>query len=194
MFLWGVKSETPSVNKFEENLKHETWICLFLSKGIEASHQLAKTDKERVEHYALKIIKAAEKRKVDAAVIAGIMSRESRVGHTLDDDGYGDNGKAFGLMQVVTYCCSYSIFLKRVTIFNNSVLFVCLFLNLQIDRTKAGGNHKPKPGKDSDEHIDQATGILVYFIQTISENFPDWSEEQKLKGSQTKQHCSSFPS
>lgn len=67
---------------------------------------MAKTDKARVEKYKSEILKAAEKHEVDPAVIAGIMSRETRAGNTLDEDGYGDDKKAFGLMQVVTLYCS----------------------------------------------------------------------------------------
>lgn len=65
--------------------------------------------------------------------------------------------------------------------------------NLQIDITKKGGNHKPVGGPYSYEHIDQATGILVYFIKRIGETFPNWSEEMKLKGSSPEQHYPSQP-
>ncbi|KAM4795960.1 lysozyme g-like [Rhinophrynus dorsalis] len=39
------------------------------------------------------------KKNIEAAVIAGIISRESRAGNALVD-GWGDNGNAFGLMQI----------------------------------------------------------------------------------------------
>lgn len=68
--------------------------------GVKASHILAETDKKRVKKYKDLIKKAAKKHGVDPALIAAIMSRESRAGNTLDCDGYGDNRKAFGLMQV----------------------------------------------------------------------------------------------
>lgn len=63
---------------------------------------MAKTDKKRVEKYKKIINQAADKHGVDPALIAAIMSRESRAGNTLDNDGFGDNRKAFGLMQVGT--------------------------------------------------------------------------------------------
>lgn len=59
---------------------------------------------------------------------------------------------------------------------------------------KDGGNHKVDNDWDSYEHIDQATGILVYFIERISRKFPKWSEEQKLKGLPAEQHYPSLPS
>lgn len=62
---------------------------------------MAKTDAGRVEEYRSLIKTAARNHGVDAAVIAGIMSRESRAGNTLVD-GWGDGGKAWGLMQVGT--------------------------------------------------------------------------------------------
>nr|ACI68608.1 Lysozyme g [Salmo salar] len=49
-------------------------------QGVDASHKLA-------EHG------------LDPAIIAGIISRESRAGSALDH-GWGDHGKGFGLMQV----------------------------------------------------------------------------------------------
>lgn len=96
-------------------------VVYFSLKGVDASHQMARTDKLRVERYKSDIIKASVKHDVDPAVIAAIMSGESRAGHTLDSRGYGDNGKAFGLMQVVTYCCSYSICIKNVVHYHNIV-------------------------------------------------------------------------
>lgn len=58
---------------------------------------------------------------------------------------------------------------------------------LQVDVTPNGGNH-PKIGNwDSYEHIDQATGILAYFVDRIGTKFPGWSGEQKLKGLSAEQ-------
>lgn len=96
-------------------------VVYFSLKGVDALYQMARTDKLRVDKYKSDIIKAAVKHDVDPAVIAAIMSRESRAGNTLGRRGYGDNGKAFGLMQVVTYCCSYSICIKNVVHYNNIV-------------------------------------------------------------------------
>lgn len=38
---------------------------------------------------------------VDPAIIAAIMSRESRAGNALDANKWGDHGNAYGLMQVI---------------------------------------------------------------------------------------------
>lgn len=45
-----------------------------------------------------------------------------------------------------------------------------------------GGGHTARGSWDSEEHLSQATGILVDFIDRISKKFPSWSSEQKLKG------------
>ena len=37
---------------------------------------------------------------IEASVIAGVASRESNGGDSLTHDGYGDNGRAYGIMQV----------------------------------------------------------------------------------------------
>ncbi|CAL8352572.1 unnamed protein product [Boreogadus saida] len=42
--------------------------------------------------------------------------------------------------------------------------------------------HEPRGAWNSEEHLDQATGILVNFIQLIQKKFPSWSTEQQLKG------------
>lgn len=60
---------------------------------------MAQIDVERMRRYAGIISRAAQQCDVDPALIAGIISRESRAGNQLDN-GWGDNGKAWGLMQV----------------------------------------------------------------------------------------------
>ena len=42
------------------------------------------------------------------AMIAALASRESRVGLALNKTGYGDFGKAYGIMQVYLYLCCLS--------------------------------------------------------------------------------------
>lgn len=64
-----------------------------------ASHEMARIDLERMKKYKEIIKKAGQHWDVDPALIAGIISRESRAGNQLVD-GRGDHGKAFGLMQV----------------------------------------------------------------------------------------------
>ncbi|KAF4105220.1 lysozyme g-like isoform X2 [Onychostoma macrolepis] len=68
-------------------------------KGIEASKILAETDLARIERYKNTIIKVARAKQMDPAVIAAIVSRESRAGAVLKE-GWGEHGNAFGLMQV----------------------------------------------------------------------------------------------
>ncbi|XP_067237939.1 lysozyme g-like [Chanodichthys erythropterus] len=68
-------------------------------KGVEASKKLAEHDLARMEKYKSIIIKVGRAKQMDPAVIAAIISRESRAGAALID-GWGDHGNAFGLMQV----------------------------------------------------------------------------------------------
>ncbi|XP_071361861.1 lysozyme g-like isoform X2 [Trachinotus anak] len=118
-------------------------------EGVSASHTMAKTDQERMGRYKSIINRVGNDTGIDPALIAGIISRESRAGNALDG-GWGDGGRAWGLMQV--------------------------------DITSTGGRHTPQGAWDSEEHIRQATGILVYFIERIRNKFPNWSREEQLKG------------
>ncbi|XP_029460641.1 lysozyme g-like isoform X2 [Rhinatrema bivittatum] len=67
--------------------------------GVKASEHMAAYDLKNMNKYKLKIESVARKLCMDAAVIAGIISRESRAGAVLRN-GWGDNGNAFGLMQI----------------------------------------------------------------------------------------------
>ncbi|XP_073319812.1 lysozyme g-like isoform X2 [Pagrus major] len=117
--------------------------------GVQASHKMAQTDADRMEKYRSKINSVGGKYGIDPALIAAIISRESRAGNALKD-GWGDGGNAWGLMQV--------------------------------DVNPKGGGHTARGAWDSEEHLCQATKILVHFIGRISNNFPGWNTEQKLKG------------
>ncbi|XP_061686386.1 lysozyme g-like [Syngnathoides biaculeatus] len=68
-------------------------------KGVAASDALARTDLARVDKYKDVIKRVGEQKGIDPAIIAGIISRESRAGNVLKD-GWGDNGNGWGLMQV----------------------------------------------------------------------------------------------
>ncbi|KAJ8393669.1 hypothetical protein AAFF_G00058880 [Aldrovandia affinis] len=115
--------------------------------GVEASYQLAATDLDRMNGYKGLITRVGRAQEVDPAVIAGIVSRESRAGAPgLLKDGWGDHGNAFGLMQV--------------------------------DKNY----HTPEGGWDSEQHLTQATGILIHFIGKIQNKFPSWTKEQQFKG------------
>lgn len=66
---------------------------------MDASHKLAEHDLVRMNKYKELITRVGQKHGLDPAIIAGIISRESRAGSALDH-GWGDHGKGFGLMQV----------------------------------------------------------------------------------------------
>ncbi|KAM9469835.1 lysozyme g-like [Clarias gariepinus] len=68
-------------------------------KGVEASFKLAEHDLKKMDQYKSIIIKVGRAKQMDPAVIAGIISRESRAGAVLVK-GWGDHGNGFGLMQV----------------------------------------------------------------------------------------------
>ncbi|XP_023845224.1 lysozyme g isoform X1 [Salvelinus sp. IW2-2015] len=68
-------------------------------QGVDASHKLAEHDLVRMNKYKKLITKVGQKHGLDPAIIAGIISRESRAGAVLDN-GWGDHGNGFGLMQV----------------------------------------------------------------------------------------------
>ncbi|XP_053563664.1 lysozyme g [Bombina bombina] len=67
--------------------------------GERASQRMAETDLRNMEKYKTIIKSVASKLCVDAALITGIISRETRAGAVLKN-GWGDRGNGFGLMQV----------------------------------------------------------------------------------------------
>lgn len=67
--------------------------------GVAASKKLAEHDLGRMNRYKNNILTVARQKGMDGAVIAGIISRETRAGNALKN-GWGDNYNAFGLMQV----------------------------------------------------------------------------------------------
>ncbi|KAM6939709.1 lysozyme g-like [Xenentodon cancila] len=118
---------------------------------------MAKMDAERMKEYRKKISDVAKSFNIDPAIIAAIISRESRAGNTIKyTEGWGDWDKSrkkyngFGLMQV--------------------------------DVNPKGGGHTKRGDWDSEEHLCQGTEILVYFIKRIQNKFPSWTKEQQLKG------------
>lgn len=70
-----------------------------LSPGVSASHKMAEHDYCNMQRYQSNIRDVAREKGIDSAVIAAIISRESRAGTGLEN-GWGDHGNAFGLMQV----------------------------------------------------------------------------------------------
>ncbi|XP_077575329.1 lysozyme g-like [Stigmatopora nigra] len=113
--------------------------------GVPASETMAKTDLGSVNKYKFIIQKVGAQKRMDPAIIAAIISRESR-GGTLLKDGKGDKGNGWGLMQV--------------------------------DKQY----HTIRGGWDSEEHLSQATDILIGLVHTIKKKFPSWTAEQQLKG------------
>ncbi|XP_060091081.1 lysozyme g-like [Heteronotia binoei] len=67
--------------------------------GVQASAIIAKKDLTNMNKYKAKILAVSRKTGIEAAVIAGIISRESHAGTVLRN-GWGDGGNGFGLMQV----------------------------------------------------------------------------------------------
>nr|XP_057906719.1 lysozyme g-like [Doryrhamphus excisus] len=67
--------------------------------GVAASDAMARTDLSRMNNYKAIITEVGQEKKIDPAIIAGIISRESRAGNALEN-GWGDDHKAWGLMQV----------------------------------------------------------------------------------------------
>uniref|UniRef100_A0A673JLF6 Lysozyme g n=1 Tax=Sinocyclocheilus rhinocerous TaxID=307959 RepID=A0A673JLF6_9TELE len=114
-------------------------------KGVEASKKLSEHDLARVEKYKSMITKVGKAKKMDPAVIAAIISRESRAGAALKN-GWEPAGNGFGLMQV------------------------------------DNGSHTPVGAWDSEQHVTQATEILIGFIKEIKVKFPKWTQEQCFKG------------
>ncbi|XP_026135696.1 lysozyme g isoform X2 [Carassius auratus] len=114
-------------------------------KGVEASKKLAEHDLARMEKYKSMITKVGKAKKIDPAVIAAIISRETRAGALLKN-GWEPKGYGFGLMQV--------------------------------DQRY----HSLTGTWDSEQHVTQATEILIGFIKKIKVKFPDWTQEQCFKG------------
>ena len=92
---WDVAlSKAPSVGASARTASQDG-----LKAGIAASEKMAQTDLQRVLKFAPQLEAVAVKYDFPPAVLAAIASRESRAGQALDN-GYGDHGNAFGIMQV----------------------------------------------------------------------------------------------
>jgi peptidoglycan hydrolase-like protein with peptidoglycan-binding domain len=68
--------------------------------GVAASRQMAMTDLPRLQQYRADIESVAQQHDLPPALLAAIISRESRGGAALDANGRGDGGRGYGLMQV----------------------------------------------------------------------------------------------
>ena len=67
--------------------------------GKKASQKMAETDKKKIDQYKDTIEKVGKELGIDPAIIAGIISRESRGNEKLLKNGWGAGGD-YGLMQV----------------------------------------------------------------------------------------------
>lgn len=85
--LWGLKA-TKQVP-----------LLVILITGVKASQKIAEVDLKAMDRYKTIIKRVGEKLCVEPALIAAIISRESHAGKVLQN-GWGDNGNGFGLMQV----------------------------------------------------------------------------------------------
>ncbi|XP_042341205.1 lysozyme g-like [Plectropomus leopardus] len=124
-------------------------------QGERASWAMAESDLLEMNNYKTIIQNVAQKKGLDPALIAAIISRSCRAGKTLTAGKgcYDEERKAFN---------TYGL--------------------MQIDINPKGGGHTPKGAWDSEEHLSQATDILLYFMLRIKHAFPDWTKEQQLKG------------
>lgn len=154
------------------------YVFVFSEKGPEGSKGMAKIDSERMKKYRHIINEAGRKCGVDPAVIAGIISRESRAGNQLVN-GWGDNNKAFGLMQVESKAADSSVFPKTKLHLQTLLIW---FLQIDVIPPPNGGGHEPSGNWHSLTHLIQATEILVEFIERIRKKFPTWNANQHLKG------------
>ncbi|XP_049425122.1 lysozyme g-like [Epinephelus fuscoguttatus] len=96
-----MKVETSGASK--QTARQDNLTC----EGREASRTMAETDLKRMEKYRSKINRVGKDKEIEPALIATIISRESRAGDTLRDGGWGDYDhkrkayNAWGLMQVI---------------------------------------------------------------------------------------------
>jgi peptidoglycan hydrolase-like protein with peptidoglycan-binding domain len=73
-----------------------------LAPGVAASHQMAKTDLPEIAPHSEALAQVAAKYRLPPALLAAVISRESRGGKALDGQGRGDHGYGVGVMQVDT--------------------------------------------------------------------------------------------
>ena len=71
-----------------------------LPPGIAASEAMAQSDLQRIKLLTNQLLTAAARFGIPAALLAGLLSRETRGGKVLDESGWGDFGNGFGILQV----------------------------------------------------------------------------------------------
>jgi hypothetical protein len=120
--------------------------------GVIGSEREAAGDIIRLNRLRLKIEDAALNNGVLPCVLAGIASRETHAGLLLNKAGFGDNGHAFGVMQVD----------RRY----NKVV---------------AGLHEPR-GWESTDHFSQSAHILRSYYDSVAEKHVEWTVAMWLQG------------
>ena len=123
--------------------------------GVETSQKMAEEDLPRVAAIAGRFVDVAAKFGVPAAVLAALASRELRCGAVLRD-GWGDNGNAFGIMQV---------------------------------DQRSHRDPKGQSNPASLEHIEQAAGIFIGYLEQVMRNHREWANQHLLKGAAVAYNC-----
>ncbi|NXC44833.1 LYG protein, partial [Penelope pileata] len=93
--FYGKLSDIETTGALERTAKPEG----LSYAGVPASEKIAQGDLKNMEKYKEKIIRVANSKGIEPALVAAIISRESHAGTTLKN-GEGDHGNGFGLMQV----------------------------------------------------------------------------------------------
>ena len=122
--------------------------------GVSCSRKMAETDNSRTRNHRSKIRAAGSNKSLDHCIIGAICSRESRSGNALTTwNGEFGWGDCHG-----GTCYGFGI--------------------MQIDRRY----HSKKGTWDSQQHIEQATDILIDTINCVARKHSGWKLEQKTKG------------
>ena len=122
--------------------------------GVKCSKELASHDMSNLNKYQTNCKRAGSSRNIDHCIIGAICSRESRAGAVLQSwNGQYGWGDCHG-----GTCYGFGL--------------------MQIDRRY----HTPRGSWDSQEHMEQATDILIDTINCVGRNHPSWTQEQKTKG------------
>ena len=122
--------------------------------GIKCSQQLASHDLNNLNKYKSNANLAGSSKHIDHSIIGAIISRESRAGAVLTtwNGEYGWGDCHNG------QCYGFGL--------------------MQIDRRY----HSPRGTWDSQEHMEQATDILIDTINCVGRNHPSWTMDMKTKG------------
>ena len=122
--------------------------------GISCSRKMAENDNNRTRNHRSKFRGAGSSKSIDHCILGAISSRESRSGNALTTwNGQFGWGDCHG-----GTCYGFGL--------------------MQIDR-----RYHSKKGKwDSQQHIEQATDILIDTINCVARKHSSWKLEQKTKG------------